>query len=180
MNHLSRIIGFAIVASSILVIATNSWAEAKAPAPAASEFYPLLGKWHGKGELVDFGKDHPVSVKLTLSLSCKKVSSGWAVACNMMAKNGAMLMTESDLMGVDPVTGQAHWYAVTNQGETHDHLAKWIDAKTMKAHYAWTQGGAKMEENIVFNFKGKKSATWSSVVTADGKRAGQFSGTISK
>jgi hypothetical protein len=175
MNRFGQNFAIILIVSSFMFVATNSWAETKTQAPAASEFYPILGKWHGKGTFVEAGKD---PIKLKLSLSCKKVSSGWAVACNMNAKNGSMLMTESDLMGVDPVTGQAHWYAITNQGETHDHLAQWVDAKTMKAHFAWTQGGSKMLENIVFKFKGKKSATWSSVVSADGKKVGEFSGTI--
>jgi hypothetical protein len=31
-------------------------------------------------------------------------------------------MSETDLMGVDAVTGEGHWYAVINQGESHDHI----------------------------------------------------------
>lgn len=176
MNRFSQRLTIVLLASSAFLISINSQADTATPAPPAASFYPFLGIWHGKGELAETGKD---PIKLDLSLACKKVSSGWGISCDMNAKNGSMLMTESDLMGVDPVTGQAHWYAVTNQGETHDHLAQWSDAHTMKAHYAWTQGGSKMQEKIVFNFKGKKSASWSSVVSADGKKVAEFSGTIS-
>jgi hypothetical protein len=38
------------------------------------------------------------------------------------AKNGKLVMSETDLMGVDAVTGEEHWYAVINQGESHDHI----------------------------------------------------------
>ena len=91
-----------------------------------------------------------------------------------------MKMSEPDLMGVDPVTGAGHWYAVTNQGETHDHLTDWPDPKTMKARYAWTQDGKKMAEDITFKFTGKSSVTFQSVTTADGQEAGLFSGALKR
>jgi len=56
---------------------------------------------------------------------------------------------------VDSVTGQGHWYAITNSGDTHDHLSSWPDANTMLAHYKWTQEGKDMEEDITFKFSGE-------------------------
>jgi hypothetical protein len=89
-------------------------------------------------------------------------------------------MMESDLMGVDPVTGQAHWYSVTNQGETHDHLASWPDAHTMLAHHDWMQDGTHMREDITFHFQGADAVTFKSVVTADDKQAATFSGSLKR
>ncbi len=173
MNPMTRLMSFVLIACSAVFVSNTSLA-ASSP-PAAAEFYPLVGHWHGNGQLAESGQ---AAVKLALKLSCQKVSSGWAVRCAMQARNKQMLMTESDLMGVDPVTGQAHWYAITNQGETHDHLAAWPNAHTMKAHYDWTQDGKHMHEDITFNLKGKHAMTFQSVVSVDGKQAGEFSGEL--
>jgi len=173
MNPITRVLSYALIACSAVLVSAPSLAASSAP--AAAEFYPLVGHWHGSGQLSEPGQ---TPVKLTLKLSCQKVSSGWSVRCAMQARNKQMLMTESDLMGVDPVTGQAHWYAVTNQGETHDHLATWLNAHTMKAHYDWTQDGKHMHEDITFNLKGKQALNFQSVVTADGKQAGEFSAAL--
>lgn len=177
MRSIIRVIGVVFVISCALFSTTNTMAAANTKAPAAAVFYPLVGKWHGEGELGEAGQK-PAALKL--SLNCKKVSSGWGIACSMQAKNKSMTIMESDLMGVDPVTGQAHWYAVTSQGETHDHLATWSDASHMKAHYDWTQDGKKMQENISFTIKTKKSLTFHTVVTMEGKKIADFSGTLKR
>jgi hypothetical protein len=145
--------------------------------PGASRFYPFVGNWQGQGELAQPGQE---PVKLDLKLECEKVASGWAVSCAMQASNKEMTIMESDLMGVDPVTGQAHWFAVTNQGETHDHLAKWQGINVMQAHYVWSQDGMQMREDISFLFQDEHTASFRSVVTADGKQAGAFSGSLKR
>jgi len=167
--------GIVSVVLGCMVVASS--AAAADELPAASRYYPLLGHWKGKGELTSPGQP---AVKLDLKLSCYKVASGWAVRCAMSARNGKMAMTESDLMGVDPVTGQGHWYAITNQGETHDHLTEWTDARTMKAHYGWKEGGKQMRESILFKLPAKRSLEFRSVVTADGQEAGAFSGELTR
>jgi hypothetical protein len=175
MNPIIRVASVVLFAASAGIYSGASLAAAAAP--AAAEFYPIVGHWRGHGQLVEPGQP---PVKLAISLYCQKVSAGWAVRCAMQAKNKQMTMTESDLMGVDPVTGQAHWYAVTNQGETHDHLVKWQDAHTMLAHYDWTQQGKHMHEAIAFKLKGKRLLSFDSIVTADGKQAGEFVGTVKR
>lgn len=167
----------ALIAAAILAIPVTSMAAGTDGPPAASRFYPLLGNWKGQGELKQGAE---AAAKLALGLSCGKASSGWAVSCRMVAKNGDMTMTESDLMGVDAVTGQGHWYAITNDGETHDHLTKWTDPSHLQADYAWTQDGKKMHEHITMTLTGKKTLDFRSVVTADGKDAGVFSGHLTR
>ncbi len=175
MNSFVRIVAVALAVGAAAVPVTDAMAKASVELPAASRFYPFVGHWKGLGRLSEAGQK---PVPLVLDLSCGKASSGWAVRCGMVAKNGKMTMTESDLMGVDSVTGTGHWYAVTNQGDTHDHITEWPDAHTMKAHYAWTQDGKKMVEHITIVFKGKKSMEFRSVVTEDGKEASAFSGSL--
>ena len=98
----------------------------------------------------------------------------------MAAINGKLVMTEADLMGVDPVTGKGHWYAVTNQGETHDHITEWINTNEMKAYYSWIQEGKKMQEHITVKVPSKKTLEFRSIVSADGKEFNAFSGALKR
>ncbi|MFO1301254.1 MAG: hypothetical protein U1F17_12930 [Burkholderiaceae bacterium] len=146
-----------------------------AAAPEVARFFLLVGHWKGHGELTQSGQ---APARLTLDYRCRKAAASSAVSCELKARNGTMSIAETDLFGVDPVRRQGHWYAVTNQGESHDHLVEWTDARTMKARYAWTQDGAKMEENIAIRFDGARSMNFRSVVTADGNEAAVFGGTL--
>lgn len=177
MIRAARFVALALAAGTAGLSMTAAAADGAAKPPAASRYYPFIGHWTGHGQLAEPGQ---APVPLTLTVSCRKAASGWAVRCEMTAKNDKMTMTESDLMGVDPVTGTGHWYAVTNQGETHDHITQWPDPKTMKAHHTWTQDGKKMVEDISFSFKGRKTMEFRSAVTANGKDAGVFSAKVSR
>lgn len=46
----------------------------------------------------------------------------------------------------------------------------------MKARHAWTQDGAKMEENIAIRFDGARGMDFRSVLTANGSEAAVFGG----
>jgi hypothetical protein len=173
----TRVVSLLLAAGALALPLAAAAADAVPARPAAVRFYPLLGYWKGQAQLAQ--QDQPTIV-LALSLSCRKASSGWAVRCDMVGRNDTMIMTESDLMGVDPVTGTGHWYAVSNQGETHDHIAEWPDPNTMKAHYAWTQDGKQMLESIVFQLIGKNALEFRSTVTADGAEVGSFSGKLAR
>jgi len=145
--------------------------------PAAARFYPLVGHWKGNGQMSEPGQ---APVALELKWDCRKASAGSAVLCEMTAKNDKMLAAETDLFGVDPVTGKGHWFAVTNQGETHDHVAEWTDATTMKARFAWTQDGKAWEENVSFKLTSARSIEFRSVVTANRAQVGSFSGRVER
>ena len=167
---------------AVLVLAAASAAAAslateKAPAPAAARFYPLVGKWTGSGAFQVPGQP---ATKLSLDYRCRKVSGGAAVTCELRANGKGMDVRETDLFGVNPLTGQGHWYAVTNMGETHDHQADWTDPKTMKAAASWTQEGKQMREDITMQFTGAKSFEFRSVVTQDGKEVGSFNGKLKR
>lgn len=171
-----------LAAAVLSVIATvafpaTSLAAEKAVAPAASRFYPLVGHWKGQGEMRE--GEQP-AMKLALDYRCKKASAGSAVSCEMKASNDKMTMAETDLFGVDPVNGQGHWYAVTNQGETHDHLADWTDAHNMKARHAWTQDGKKMEEHVTMKFSGSNTLEFHSIMSVEGQQVASFRGTLKR
>lgn len=166
------------LASIVIAVSISATAgESTDPAPAAARYYPFVGSWTGQGELSQPGQP---AAKLALQWSCSEASSGHAVRCEMTAQNDSMTMTESDLMGVDPLSGEGHWYAVTNQGEVHDHVAQWSDPKTMTANYAWQQDGKQMQETVTFKLLSEKSLKFSSVVTADGQEVAAFSGDLAQ
>ena len=173
MHPLSRL----VLALATVGVAAVSAAAEKAPAPAAARFYPLVGKWGGSAEMGEPGK---APVKLAVHWNCRKASAGSAVLCEMSGKNKEMAVHETDLFGVDPVTGQAHWYAVTDMGETHDHKVEWADPKTMKAGISWTQDGKQMQEAITMRLTGAKALEFQSVVTQDGKEVGSFTGRLKR
>ena len=177
MKMACRVIAVSVVVGGVAIPHSSMDTASAAPLPAAASYYPFVGQWKGRGQLSEAGK---APINLTLSLICDKVSSGWAVRCELVAKNDKVSISESDLMGVDPVTGKGHWYAVTNQGETHDHVTEWVSSSEMKANYSWVQKGKRMEERITVQFPRKESLEFRSVVTADGKEVGVFSGKMTR
>jgi len=165
-----------VLSASSLLPLPASTAEPAAP-PAAARFYPFVGHWKGQGEMAESGQP---PVKLALDYRCKRASAGSAVSCEMKASNDKMAVAETDLFGVDPVSGQGHWYAVSNQGETHDHLADWTDANNMKARYAWTQDGKKMEEHVTMKFNGSNTLEFRSIMRVEGQQVASFHGTLKR
>ena len=177
MNAFARIVAFVLVAAGMGVPIARAGDTTAASLPAASRYYPLIGDWTGEGRLSETGQK---PVALSLTLSCVKTASGWAVRCEMVANGDKMTMTESDLMGVDLVTGKGHWYAITNQGETHDHLAEWTDARTLKARHSWTQDGKRIRERITVRLPSKTTLEFSSVTSAAGKMLSEFTGKLAR
>lgn len=170
---------FTVVLATAALIAPllGMAAPGGAKAPAVARYYAFVGHWRGRGQLSQIGH---APVALALWISCSKAAAGWAVRCQLVGKNSKIRMAESDLFGVDEATGQGHWYAVTNQGDAHDHLTHWVDAKTMTASHAWTQDGKHMQENITITLPYRKVLEFRSVVTADGKQVNVFSGKVAR
>jgi hypothetical protein len=166
-----------VLATACTAALGTATATEKAPAPAAARFYPLVGKWTGSGAL---GAPGQPATELSLNFRCRKVSAGAAVLCELRADGKDMRVRETDLFGVDSATGRGRWYAVTNMGETHEHAADWPDARTMKAHLAWTQEGKRMEENITLRFATPRSLEFASVVTQEGRQVGSFTGLLKR
>ena len=165
----------ALLVSGMLLTGSATAAEQSGVPTDAQRFKAMIGKWKGEGTIS--GGEQPM--KIALSYRCDAAAAGWGIACVLNGKGEGMEMIESDLMGVDPVTGNGHWFAVTNMGETHDHVLTWTDDKNFKAHYAWEQDGARMEENISVSINGR-SMEFRSVVSANGQDVGSFVGTLKR
>src|SRR5678810_637065 len=83
--------------------------------------YCLVGQWKSQnGIAVLDGKKH----KVDFTVSCAPTSGGMALLCtDKFDIEGIGHLEETDLFGYDPGQGRYHWFAVTQQGETHDHVA---------------------------------------------------------
>jgi len=151
-------------------------AAGEVAAPAAATFYRLAGDWQGEGNVSENGQQ----THLALHLGCGRAADGWAVLCTMSGSDhdGNGVLAETDLFGVDPVSGTSHWYAVNNAGETHDHLVSWSDPATMRGSIGWQQDGKDMAERIVFEFPGADSLNFRAVSTANGQEVSVFSGSL--
>ena len=172
MKLVSAMFSTVVLAGAVTVTAARA---ADVPSDAA-RFHVLLGEWKGGATL----REGETATDLSLAYSCSKVSAGWGVACDMKAKGKEMEVAEYDLMGVDPVTGTPHWFAVTNSGETHDHVGRWVNDHTFQARYAWKADGRSMEENITMRFPDKKRIEFLSVVSVDGQQVASFTGKLSR
>jgi hypothetical protein len=93
---------------------------------------------------------------------------------------GKQVLAETDLFGVDPLTGTGHWYAVTNTGDTHDHVVHWKGPHTLQARYTWRQEGKPMEERIVLHLSAANSLEFRSVTSENGHEVSVFSGTLQR
>lgn len=114
----------------------------------------LVGTWRGTGTY-SAGKD---KASLTFEWACKKVSAGTGVACTLELKGipgMAGAYSETDLFGYEPNTDTLHWYAVTNAGETHDHVAKASDAKLVFV-FKGTQDGKPLVETVELGLGAKE------------------------
>ncbi len=171
----ARILSTLLAGSVWASVATVGVAQQNGVPPDARRFEVMIGKWTGEGTLNTGNQP----VKLALTYRCDSAAAGWGIACELIAKGEGMEMRENDLMGFDPVTGKGHWFAVTNMGETHNHVVSWIDDTRFKAHYAWEQDGARMEENIAVSVNGR-SMEFRSVVTANGQEVGAFAGLLKR
>lgn len=171
MSNAMRLIALGLFVGTIAVSVSAHGDET----PAAAAFYPLVGSWAGTGKLSGDGE---APVDLAVGLDCAKTAGGWAVRCEMTAAGAGVTMHESDLMGNDLATGQSHWYAITDAGETHDHTVIFTGSSGLTAHYAWEVDGAKLDETIVVQFG--DTLTFTSVVTADGTEIERFEGQLSR
>ena len=82
---------------------------------------------------------------------------------------GVAAYEETDLMGYEPNTNTFHWYAVTNAGETHDHVAQASDGNKQQFIFTGTQEGKPFKEVIDLEIgKDEKSATGRAETFVDG------------
>ncbi len=137
----------------------------------------LVGAWKGTGT-VAMGKD---KAKVDVQIDCKRTSARFAVQCSTRFTGipGVAVYEESDLFGYEPNTDTYHWYAITNAGETHDHVMK-NPGDTTKLQWVFngTQEGKAFKEVIdmdiakddrSFTFRSESFVAGASMAVLDAK-----------
>lgn len=141
----------------LATLASTRIATADTPRPPrVADARPLvslerfLGSWKLTGT-ISMGADN---AKITATVLCRRASAGAAIACSgkFTGVPGAPALEESDLMGYDPGTNTLHWYAVTNLGEVHDHVANVNADPTLHFVHTGTQDGQAFKEVIDVEF----------------------------
>ncbi len=59
---------------------------------------------------------------------------------------------ENDLWSFDPATGEVHLFSITSEGDTHDHIGRWMDDSTLELHWRGTYEDQEEEEHILANW----------------------------
>lgn len=140
------------ISTTTLLVLTSFAAAEDLPKPIA-DLERFVGTWKGSGTIT-MGKD---VVKASAAWTCKRVSAKAGVQCALELKGipGVPVAAETDLFGWDPGSNSYHWFAVTNLGETHDHVGKvaGLDEPKLQFVYNGTQEGKPMKEVIDFTFE---------------------------
>ncbi len=55
---------------------------------------------------------------------------------------------ENQLWSYDPVNGEVHVFSITSEGQTRDHVGKWMDDSTLELHWRGTYEDQDQEEHI--------------------------------
>jgi hypothetical protein len=131
---------------SVLVAAIPAVALADAPPKPVANLERFVGTWKGTGTMT-MGKDKQ---KVDFTTTCKRTSAQFGVLCNSAFAGipGMGPLEETDLFGYEPNSNTYHWFAVTNAGETHDHVAKVSDGNKLSYVYTGTQEGKPFKETI--------------------------------
>lgn len=114
--------------------------------------YCLVGTWTSKDAS---GTIAGVKHKVDLTIICAPTAGGLGILCNSVFDiAGLGRVQETDLFGYDAGQQRYHWFSVTQQGETHDHVAlpPGPTDKAITFAYSGYQGGKPMQEVITMSF----------------------------
>jgi hypothetical protein len=117
-----------------------------APAEAQRLAAMLAGHWKGSGTLTMDGKPVP----LEFDLKCEAASSSWAVTCQARCVGpDGHLHEETHLWGYNAETAKVHFFAVTTDGDVHDHVGTFTE-KGLAVQYTGTMQGKPFTESLWF------------------------------
>jgi hypothetical protein len=138
----------------------------------------LVGTWKIAGSMT-LGKD---TAKVTATWTCKRTSAKYGVLCTMDLRGipGVPVYAETDLFGYEPNSNTAHWFSVTNAGETHDHVGKIPEGNVAEFVYTGTQEGKPFKEVIKLEFVDKKNISFRAETFIAGQSASVFEGKAKK
>ena len=160
--------------SGLILLSSLSLAQNVSLEGAAAVLQPLIGTFEGNLSLVAFGERAAMRARV----ECEVVGGGSGVSCALTGRSPGPLYVEADLFGVDALTGDIHFYAISNAGDAHDHVGAFTASNVLDFTYAWTADGVSWAESIRFQFQADGSIVFHSLVTADGAEAIVLAGTL--
>lgn len=145
MTHFKSIFATLVALAGISQNAfANSNQESEPPKDVA-QMQRLIGEWSGSAE-IKMGKD---KLEVNVTMSCESTSAGFGVLCKSRftgLPTGAH--EETDLFGYDPGQNKYHWFSVTNDGETHDHVADVSKTGTLNWIYKGKMDSKPFTESV--------------------------------
>jgi hypothetical protein len=153
INHTKKLLLLTAVGALVGVGVARADGPAAPAAPAETkQFDRLVGAWKGTGSMT-MGTDKVEGIKI--QWTCHAISGKWGVGCDgvMTGIPGVARYQETDLFGYDPGAGKLHWFAITNAGETHDHVGSDWKGQATKFVYDGVQEGKPFKEVIDVGFK---------------------------
>lgn len=165
---LLRSSSFAPFSIPLMTLALGSGAVAaeKPLAPEILRLQAFVGSWKGRLELKE--ADKPAQL-LSFAMECRSAAGGSAVRCTASEKNEELDVEEASLFGYDPSEQLVHFYAVTNQAETHDHQGRWTDDTTLALEHKGIVEGKPFGESLSIVFKARNAFAAEFVGLLDGK-----------
>ncbi len=113
----------------------------------------LVGTWKATGTLSMGGAP---AQNVTVTWVCKATSAKAGVQCNLkMTGIPGMTYECTDLFGYEPNSKTFHWYAVSNAGETHDHVGSGSPAGKSRWVATSIQDGKPFKEVIDMSIEGR-------------------------
>jgi hypothetical protein len=154
----------------VSLVAASALAEPPAAPPEVKKTVDAFaGKWAFDGVLAFEGKE----VKGKLTIDCKKIALGKAVACSMKGKFPGFPDEDSGVLVGYDIGGKAvHFMAMTTGGEVHDHRCQWKDASTLDCgSLAYTAvDGSPATEELAFTWPDAKSSSFKAIITVGAAR----------
>jgi hypothetical protein len=183
MTTSKKILG--VTTASLLLGSSLALAGSTASHPGANPKAPqevqnmgcLVGEWTGTATFT-MG-DQKLDAKA--SLSCKWIAGGMAISCNDAFTGPMGRIEENDLFGFDAGRRQYHWFAVTSDGEAHDHVAEIPTGDTIQWVYSGRRDDQPMQEIVSFKFApDSKQIDFHTDVLVNGKIAASLAGHVAK
>jgi hypothetical protein len=147
---MKRTVNFTILSFATL-LGSALPAGAEAPPQAVKDMGSLVGTWKGSGVLT-MGADQ---ANLKITWNCQPAAGSWGVSCQarFTGMPGGAAHLETDLFGFEPGSKKFHWFSVTNEGETHDHVSDGPKGDVIEFVHNGMQDGKPLREVIRMTFK---------------------------
>jgi hypothetical protein len=140
----------------------------------------MVGKWKSSDSVMTLG-GQPMKGKV--NMDCDKVVDGWGTLCKARFDFGKQMPVQlgTFLFAWSLGEGMAHMFEVSNMGDTHNHVGKWTDDKSITLVHDGKSADGKVEKDTLsFTFNAPKQLAVSGNGVIGGAPAWSMTGTFTK